>query len=187
MTTRRKIIFGVMVALVVIVLLPVWAHYRAKAALAAYKRQLQAQGEKLTIEELIPPAPTDGPNGALALVGAASRLSKDYNEHSPRAMKYISPGRAVVAWKQEAFPMENGFTNPWPQLRLEVETNRVAMDEIKVALANPVMDFNLDYRQSLKLLLPHLGPTKSATRWFAVATLLELHEGHADEIGRAHV
>ena len=75
MTPRRKIIIGAVVAGAVIVLLPVWTHYRAKAALAAYKRELQAQGEKLTIEELIPPLPTNGLNGAFAFAGAASRLS----------------------------------------------------------------------------------------------------------------
>ena len=75
MTPRRKIIIGAVVAGAVIVLLPVWTHYRAKAALAAYKRELQAQGEKLTIEELIPPLPTNGLNGAFVFAGAASRLS----------------------------------------------------------------------------------------------------------------
>ncbi len=180
MTRRRKIIIGVIVAGVVIMLLPVWAHYRAKAALADFKRQLQAQGEKLAIEELIPPPPTNGPNGAFALVGAASRLARSYNEHSPRAMKYISPGHAVVAWKQETFPMKDGVTNPWPQLRLEVEVNRESMNEAKIALANPVIDFNLDYRQGFMMKWPDLGSIRGPAKSFAAATLLELHEGHAD-------
>lgn len=180
MTRRRKIIIGGGVALVILILLPVWAHYRAKGALAAYKQQLQAQGEKLTIEELIPPLLTNGPNGTFALAAAAGRLPELNHEINPWGMKYLSPGRARVAWKQETLPRGNVFTNLWPQLRLELERNRETMNEIKIALAIPVIVFDLDYRQGSMMRLPHLGLLRHAAQWLAAATLLELHEGHAD-------
>src|SRR5437879_3506522 len=117
---RRKILFGVALLLALLVVLPVVAHYRAKAAVEAYKRQLRAQGEKLAIAELVPQPPTNGPNGAAALMRAASRLSSLDYKYQPSRMKTLAPGHARVAWAQEILA-DDEITNIWPGLSLQLQ------------------------------------------------------------------
>src|SRR6185369_8182846 len=69
--TRRKILFGVAMLMTLVIFLPVVVHFRMKATVEAYNSQLRAQGEMLTIAELIPLTPTNGPNRAAALLSAA--------------------------------------------------------------------------------------------------------------------
>src|SRR5581483_6972619 len=139
MKLRWKILLGVTAAIGLALLLPMGAHYRAKASVAAYKRQLKAQGEKLTISELIPPTPTNGPNGAQALLSAGSRLSVNISNYAPM-MTIISPGHARAAWKQEVLPTED-LPNVWPDLIKELESQQDALSGARTALASPVLDF----------------------------------------------
>src|SRR3989442_13053999 len=100
-TTRRKILLGVALFLALLVLLPVVVHFRMKAAVEAYNSQLRAQGEKLTIDELISQSPTNGSNGAVALLSAASRMRFRNDGFELQRMKFLSPARAPAPWAQE--------------------------------------------------------------------------------------
>ena len=157
---------------------PVVKHYQLKGAVEAYRRQLRAQGEKLTIAELTPPPPTNGPNGAPALSFAASQLGSLQNPVP--AMTAVAPGRARVAWAEAVLPAED-TTNLWPVLAAAVETNQATLDAVRAALASPVLQFDLNYSLGPELPLPHLASLKKAAQWLASATLLDLHEGRAPE------
>src|SRR5947208_4665291 len=98
--TRRKILLELALFLALLVLLPVVTHFRKKAAVEGYKMQLRAQGEKLTVAELIPPTLTNGPNGAAALLSAASRLPPRDWRYMVSRMQPLAPTRARVAWAQ---------------------------------------------------------------------------------------
>src|SRR5262245_50368814 len=131
MKLRRKICLGLGVVAMLLALLLVAMHYRAKAALAAYKRQLREQGEKLTIEELIPPRATNGPNGAAAFIVAASRLPTFNYSNQPALMKAVNPGRARVAWAQPILASMVSTNDVWPGLKVDLERNREALAEVK--------------------------------------------------------
>jgi hypothetical protein len=136
--TRRKILFGVMLLFALLALWPELAHDRMKAAVAAYKRQLRAQGEKLTIDELIPPTPTNGANGAAALLTATRRLPRIDWRFMVSRMKPLFPARARVAWAQEILPTEQ-LTNLWPELKMEMDKSTRALAEIREAMETPVI------------------------------------------------
>jgi len=154
MKLRWKIAMGGAVLLGLAAILLVAAHSRAKAALEAYKRQFRMQGEKLTTEELIPPAPTNGPNGAAALMSAASRLpSFDYS-NQPALMKTVSPGRARVAWMQPRLASTDS-TNVWPGLKADIDMSGAALEELRSALEMPVLHFDLNYRAGFDLTLQY--------------------------------
>src|SRR5262245_15635175 len=96
---RRKILLSVVAVILLFAGFLVIMHYRAKWVVEAYRKQLIAQGEKLSIAELVPPAPTNGLSGAPALM--AVRLNSLNDDLYPSVMKMLSPGRARVGWTQE--------------------------------------------------------------------------------------
>jgi hypothetical protein len=179
MTSRRKIfvILGIVLGLVLIFY--VMAHSQTNGALESYKRQLRAKGEKLTIAELTPPTPTNGPNAAPALMNVAGQLQLGSSNWVPVATP-ISPGHLRVAWQQEILPTEDS-TNIWPQLATELENMREALSQARAALTNPVLSFSLNYQQGYNLLLPHLAGLKQAEICLSSATMLALHQNQPDE------
>src|SRR5260370_17529769 len=114
MRRRWKILIWVLVIGGVVVGLPVVTHYRAKAAVERYRKQLQSQGEKLTIAELTLRISEEGQNGGPALVQAAG-MFYPWPTNLPPMMRIISPGHALVAWAEPFAPSDKS-TNIWPWL-----------------------------------------------------------------------
>ena len=173
---RRKVLLSVVGLILLFAAVLVATHYRAKWALETYRKQLIGQGEKLSIAQLVPPAPTNGLNGALALM--AVRLNSLNDDLYPSLMKMLSPGRARVAWAQAAEPSEKS-TNIWPGLRTQIENNSEALAEIRQILSQGELHFDLNYQQGFNLVFPHLMQLKSISQWLRVASVMELHEGNA--------
>ena len=72
---------------------------KARKALAAYKAQLRAQGEKLTFEDAGYPFPLETNANLENFVVLANRLrAKSSIPGSIEVMPYESPGRAIVFW-----------------------------------------------------------------------------------------
>ena len=172
---RRKILLGVCCVVLLFTSFLVIMHYRAKWWVEAYRKQLIAQGEKLSIAELVRPAPTNGPSGAPALI--AVRLNSLNDDFRPTAMKMLGPGRAKIAWTGEVQPSEKS-TNIWPGLRTQIENNSDALAEIHHILNRGELHFDLNYQQGFNLLVPHLIQLKSISQWLSAATLMELHAGN---------
>ena len=117
MRWRMILIGAVLLMLGLLVGWPVAAHYRAKANLAKYKHQLQELGEKLTVAELAPKPSFEASRAAGNLMTAATFLrtpSPNWTNY-PSAMKYIAPGKALVAWQQVVLPTTD-TTNVCPGL-----------------------------------------------------------------------
>src|SRR6266478_1434171 len=178
MRRRWKILIWVLVIGGVVVLLPVMTHYRAKAAVERYRKQLQSQGEKLTIAELAPRISEEGQNGGPALVRAAGMLYSTPTTNAPPMMRIVALGHAVVAWAEAVAPSDKS-TNVWPGLEAEIRARHDALAGIRAALQYPVLQFDLDYSQGWLTLLPHVAPMRNAGRWLSAATIMELHDGEA--------
>lgn len=179
MKRRRKILLGTGIA-VALALVPVITHFRAKAAAEKFKAQLRAQGEKLAIDELVPLPPLDTPNGARAFLDALSRLPSFYAEIQPGVTKMVQPGHARITWQQSTLPTDKS-ENIWPELRAYLETNRVAMADLREALQHPALHFQVNYHQGFSALLPHAAPSKSASQRLFAATVMAMRDGHTDE------
>ena len=179
--TRRWKLFWVWTAIVAAIALPpVIAHYRAKAAAEKFKAQLRAQGEKLSIDELLPLPPLGTPNGASPLLDALSRLTSFDYELQPSVMKMVQPGHARIVWQQAALPTEK-TEDIWPVLRAHLETNRVALEDVREAIGQPVLHFRVNYHQTFSALLPHLAPMKSASQRLSAAAVMAMRDGRTDE------
>src|SRR6266404_1432668 len=125
MSRGWKILIWVLVIGGVVVILPVVTHYRAKGAVERYRKQLQNQGEKLTIAELAPRVSAEGENGGPALVQAAG-MYYPWPTNLPPMMRIISPGHALVAWAEPVLSSEKS-TNIWPAVDAEIRACHEAL------------------------------------------------------------
>jgi hypothetical protein len=153
---------------------PVASHYRAKGKVREYRRQLRAQGEKLTSGELAPMASATGLHDSSMLVAAARSLGASVLTNFPPMMQYVSPGRTRVAWQQDPLTSLES-SNVWPGLEQVIEARQDVLAEMRAALESPALVFDLDYDLAFNLALPHLPALKSAAQWLAAATILDLH------------
>jgi hypothetical protein len=182
MKGRTKVLLT-LAAVILAVGWPLAAHYRAKRKIQDYRRQLQARGERLTVAELIPHLPPEAANSAPALIAAASPLGYGVLTNFPPAMKYIAPGRALVAWKHDILPTADS-TNIWPALAAEVARSEDLLSTVRSALEKPSLAFDLDYRAGIHLALSHLPQVKQVAQWLGAAAILDLHEGRMNDAGQ---
>ena len=147
--TRSKILLVLIFLLILgfIFLLP---HGRYRHAVEAYKKELLARGEKLTIAELVPPPSSDASNGAKAFMQLMSNYREPTNLQSE--LQFVAPGLANVA-----------FTNIGSAEMLVYEQNRSNVAELCNVLNRASdLDFDLDYSSGFKPALPHLLKLKMA-------------------------
>src|SRR5437762_1179139 len=178
---RRTLIF--VLALAGLAALPIFLHnFRARQALAARKAELVAQGEKLSVEELMPPSSPDARRAANDLMQAAWQLRQGsvVPNNLPKSMMFVSPGKASVGWKQSGI-RDDKKTNTWDELAEHVDMNAAALEQIREALKTPRLDMNLNYKMGSGLLLPHLAKLKGVAQWLSAATMSELHAARLNE------
>jgi len=120
------------------------------------------------------------PNGARDFLDAMSRLTTFDAEIQPGVMKMVQPGHARIAWRQPALPTEKS-DDIWPGLRAHLETNQAALAELREALRQPVLNFQVNYHQGFSALLPHLARSKSASQRLSAATVMAMREERMDE------
>jgi hypothetical protein len=187
MSWLRKILLSLAVVTGLILFAYVISHFQKKAVLEAYKRQLKAQGEKLTIAELIPPLPTNAPNAAGALLTIADQFTGtnirpwfylDSNYFSLAIT--VSPGHARVDWQREILPTEKS-TNAWPGLIKEFQDRKEILSQARIELASPVLFYQPNYQLGLGLPVPHLTLLRNLAHGLSYAAILELHQDHPEE------
>jgi hypothetical protein len=180
MSRRRKLLLIGATLTIAVVLLPVIAHYRAKAAAEKFKAQLRSQGEKLSIDELVPLPPLDMPNGARAFLDAVSRLTSFGYELQPGVMKMLQPGYGRICWQEATLPTEQS-EDIWAGLRAYVETNRVALAELHEAIQQPVLDFQVQYHLGFNAGWSPLTQLKSASQRLSAAAVMAMRDGRTEE------
>ncbi len=181
--TRRRNIFIVVAFILAVFAVPTILHYRAKGRLEAYKQQLIAAGEKLTIAELIPQRPS-GENGTKTFWPAAARAGR-FSDLCPSGVRMIQPGKAQAGWQRkeaiEEIVILKITTNLWPGLANEIARNTSQLTEMRVALHQPAFYFSMDYQQASGINLSHLSAIKHAETEFYATMLFQLHEGQTNE------
>jgi hypothetical protein len=165
--TRSKILF-VLVVLLILGFIFLTPHGRYRHELEAYKQQLVARGEKLTIAELAPPPSIDPSNGAKAFMQFMGNYSSptDY----PSAMKMVAPGLAEI-----------GCTNDAAVMSVNYARNMRQMVELRNILNASVLDFDLNYSQGYDLPLPHQPKLKAAEQLASASTIQTLHAKNYSE------
>ncbi len=158
-------------------------HWQAKRAVANYRKQLIAAGEKLTVKELIPPIPTKEDDGAelfhraRALMNASS--SGMLSTNPPSSMRAVAPGKAVVSW-QQSYIRDNEATNSWDDLANSVDKMRAGLDLLDQLADKQTLDFKINYNLGFFGVPRMLAPQKQAAQNLNAATIFALHEGDCE-------
>jgi hypothetical protein len=182
MKTGWKIL--IIVGIFLVVFTGVWLmtmHIQPENAVEAYKKSLREQGEKLAINEVLPPPVAPESNG-VNLVEAAFSLLPGSNDFSnqPPAMRMIAPGKALIGWQQPDLREDDpsGYTNSWANAMADAESNRPAIELLQQATDYPTIDFQLDYQRGPGLLLKHLMPLRASALLLRAAMMCDLHGGN---------
>ena len=182
MKRRRWIIISVLALIGAGLAWGLFERIRSQRALRAYKADLVAKGEKLTIQELAPVLSPQGKRAAAEFLLAAAQLRAGavvpYN--LPGAMQFISPGVARVGWAQPDIRSSSGTNHTWDELQRQLTENETALQRIRETLNGHELDFGLDYTQGFNLMLPPLAPRQRTVQWLFAAALNDLHNGRLD-------
>ncbi|MCW5556118.1 MAG: hypothetical protein KIS67_28675 [Verrucomicrobiae bacterium] len=189
MSKRRfKLLCQLMLALVALgVAFLLFERIRGQIALAAFKRELAAKGERLTPAELAVSVP-EADNGAPAFHEAVDQLKEGLilpKSHPPR-MSVLPSGRAIIGYREPEW-MEEKITNRWEQVESDLHTNALALANVRAALEMPAFNNNLDYAQGVDLLLPHLASSRSLCVWFGTESQLAIRRDRGHDARRSLV
>jgi hypothetical protein len=180
MKTRWKILLGAVIFLAIFI--GVWlldAHVQPENVVEAYKKELRAKGEKLTLKEITPPPVPDEQNSADTVNQALGLMSSGYNL-LPGAMKMAAPGKATPGWAQpDVRDYDFKLTNSWDDYRTIVGADRPGLHMLQVIFERPQLDFHLEYQKSFEMSLRHLAPLKQLSQKLSAAMECDLHDGDA--------
>jgi hypothetical protein len=176
----RKVALLGALSLGLIGLLLIVPHYRARQAVHRYRQSLEVRGEKLRIEDWVPPTPPPGSNAALELMEAAGQMSAINIQLLPTPMQCTGPGRARVVWKQPVLSTKVE-TNLWPELEAAVELARPRLAAVRAALEKPALHFDVNYKQARDLRLQDLSQIRFTVWTLEGSALCLLHQGSAEE------
>ena len=169
-----KILIAAAVVIAAIAAVMVVPHYRAKAAVAAYRAQLQAKGEKLSIAELAPLVPTDDLSAGRELLAAAGFVV--FFTNLPPAMRLDFAGSRPRKLGRGVNSPAEKTSNCWPELSALIKERPEVSDRIASVARKPGIGFDVKYQNGFGTLLPHVAPVRKAGVWTSAATLLALHE-----------
>jgi hypothetical protein len=154
-------------------------HAKRKNAVDKYRAQLVANGEKLTISEMLPRGVRPDQN-SLATFQTANRLLGKYrffDTNAPGPMRSVKPGKAMVAWAQP--DVRNEKTNTWEECQAAAANESELIEMLQGVIERPVLDFHLDYGEGFTLLLPHLAPLKHCAQRLSIEAICDLQRGDA--------
>lgn len=180
-----KILLGFIGLVVAFLLIERW---RGQIALASYKKELRAKGEKLSPQDFVRTFNAED-NGAPAVIAAIEKLQKGLvlPANPPFLMQPMASGRAKINFREPYWISKSGpldgdgndtiFTNHWEQLAQDLAANTKALAEVRRGLNQPVLNNDLNYAHGSKVKLPHLAPAKSVLYWFSGETQLAMRAG----------
>ncbi|MEO7677454.1 MAG: hypothetical protein ABIV39_11895 [Verrucomicrobiota bacterium] len=154
-------------------------HFKFKHDVEAYKKELIAKGEKLTIAEWIPRSSANG-NAARVFMERVRPISEIRTDHHPSMMRMVAEGRAEASWKSdENYDLDfKRRTNVWEINRKDFEENAQALAELREAIDKGEMIFPVAYEQGFHAQLPHLARVKQGVVWLLDCMVNDLHGGN---------
>ena len=179
---KRRTLISVLALAGLAALFAVLHNGRAKRTLRAFKADLIARGEKLTIAEMTPPAQPEAQRAASDLMRAMWQLRAGLvvPNNPPKAMAQVVPGKASVGWKEFGI-RDAQKTNTWEELAEDLKLNAAALELLREALDRPQFDMNLNYKMGFNLPLGSLARHKTVAQWLSAAALNDLHAGRLSE------
>jgi hypothetical protein len=158
-------------------------HGRGSWALNHRLEGLKAKGEELSVAALEPKRADADQNAFLALVQLSDRLSVVFTnlEDSPPSLRFVAPGRVIVAWRLKEWKSDRKTTNDWKRIGLKLQEARELQRLIRLAAQKPEYDSGFDYGKGfLDFHLGLIGKVRLAVRILSTAAGYELSEGRLD-------
>jgi hypothetical protein len=193
-TKRWRVILAVVAVFVLgATLFGFWFHAHGARAVATYQRQLVAAGEKLTVDELLPPPVPPAENGVTVFRQATASwrtASGVLATNPPLPMRMVKAGKAQVGWAQPVVRGDSSgggseSTNSWEDVEAAIALNEPAFELLGQLIDHPSLDFQLDYRGGFAAIaFVHLTELKRATQTLTAATLCDLHRGDCNSAAR---
>jgi hypothetical protein len=160
---------------------------RNRSALAKYKAELRAKGEKLSAEELGYPKPPEKSPGLDRLLAAAKRVGVTRFQPADFAfMSFSGPGRVKVSWAS-ASPMLKSPTNAaangdlWEAITMQFTNAAEITVQLREAVQTPPRYF---YNDPTNFANPPRGPfvgIRAAAHWLAGDVLVALREHRLED------
>jgi len=183
MNRRREILIIVLGILLVVSCIAAYEmHFRWKWAVESYKRQLRAAGEKLTVEELVPPPIPPEQNSADTFRKAFfswQGSNWDFNAFSklnlPLPMQFIGPAKAFARAMQPRIDLRT--TNAWAEADAAVGQRRDTLNLLQQIIDRPAFDFRFDFKQGFLLESRELIGMRDASLLLSGASVCDLHRG----------
>lgn len=183
-TLRVLIILGLV--LLGIPLLWMWSqHPRSQRALAKYKAELRAKGEKLTWAELGYPRTPEANNSLQKMLAAVDKIGPGKTDPSHFSlMAYVGPGRAQPCWAAEQPPLgdwvKGSNSSTWAEFQSENNLAQAALGEIRASLQNPARYFLLNPSNITNWPKYPLVQQRKAAQWLIGDAILALRAKQLD-------
>lgn len=158
---------------------------RGQSALAAYKAELRAKGEKLSWAELGYPRPADTNSSLSKLQIAVDRIASGKVEPGLLTLQqYVGPGLARVVWRAGQPPF--GTNAPvevltWSEFLAVFTDIESELQDIRAALKEPPRYFTHDPTNFQNWPRPPLVQLRKAALWLSADTIRALHGQRLDE------
>ena len=184
MKRGRKILLTLGAALGVAILIPCLYHWHLQAVNEAYIAKLIAQGEPMTLAQVLPPPVPPAENSADKFLAAVTLLEGDSSllrtNYYIDAMLAVGPGQAVVC-SQLPKAVGSDFTNSWTELAAAAGQNDEALKLLLQITEHPALDFHINYLHgmgdSMLFTNLHLIEMKKSGRYLGAAAMVALHNG----------
>ena len=153
----RRIALIVLAAFAICVLLLFLHSAGGESALARYKAELRAKGDKLTFAEFALPPSTNAVQVASHNIFATNKFS--YGGPEIQLREYVVPGKVKVAWrgKTHSFPANSGqassdkfIVGDWSELDAMIKRDAPKLDQFRAALVDPAPDFGWNYADTVQ-------------------------------------
>jgi hypothetical protein len=173
-----KVLIGLGVLVIFLWLSFLGSGVRSKNVVERYKDQLQAAGEKLELEEVLPPASIEL-NGVPLFNEASRHFSSSFDvlgSNPFQAMRMVLPAKAMIGWRQRHV-WDGSESNSWDEIGIALGSHARAVALLQGIPEGAKLDFQLDYNAGHRLLLPHLSHLKRSAQLLSAAVVYELHRG----------
>lgn len=161
----------------------------SRHSLEASRTSLIARGERLTVEGLRPPQPSDDENGARDLIGAARKLNQLIKEKEVRRITIAqatgkTPG-VVEVFHQRPTAQVSTVRNSkvaveevsWEQAKQKQEIVAPLLKKIREIAKSPRLEIQPDYALGLAMPMDSLAPLLGSAQFLAQQSLLQIHDG----------
>lgn len=173
---------GIVIAVVLIGLCALWlGRSRGQGALAKYKAELRARGEKISWTELGFPRPPQTNDSLQQLVAAMDRMPSQLQPGLLLPMDFVGAGRVESCWSG---PFPRFSTNAsaavaamtWEQCGTVFQAAAADLADIRAALENPPRYFINDPSKLFNQPKIPFLQQRNAAQWLSADTIRALHD-----------